>query len=416
MSQPSVQWTNTATDPLFPCLQQESYTDTQLDETFRQNASDEPNFSSTNEDFDNFSVPSGDASVSQANGPGPSAVYTSASSSHNFHDQSYTHSHSVHGLPCPYPDEHEQTYQTHSPPSFYHRPLPSHAQTNTDFVLSSQLPQGHDRRRSLSHSDVDRVAANIPHPTFVRLQGLQGSRSTTPEHNGRSYPYSRHGRSVSQGPTSLGRPFSDPVLYTFSRSPLVVGALPTPIGTSIGTPIGTPMGTPPDERGSRKRTGYPGDYYCGDSTPEYDDPFIRHVTDPIHLAHSRRIIEIGAMVVHNHTTLEPKPRETEGMSTQECILKKLEDVERYLQQHGADNDDAIKGCALIREALSRRKGSGVAISEPKANDHITHQDSLDLPSKMMPAVDDGLFGGRLVEDDLMNLLTTENKRLIYEKA
>jgi hypothetical protein len=133
--------------------------------------------------------------------------------------------------------------------------------------------------------------------------------------------------------------------------------------------------------------------------------------DPIHFAHSRRIIEIGAMAVRNHTTLDPKLDDNKGLSAHERILKKLEDVERYLQQYEAHNEDALSGCKLIREALSRRKGSVDASHKLDCSDGAAEDDPLEAPSKMMPADDDGLFGGCLDEDDLLGLLTTENKRL-----
>jgi hypothetical protein len=63
MSQPSIQWTGNAADPLFPDIKQESYTDTLPEDLFQQNACEESFFLSTNDVFDDFAFPSGGASL-----------------------------------------------------------------------------------------------------------------------------------------------------------------------------------------------------------------------------------------------------------------------------------------------------------------------------------------------------------------
>jgi hypothetical protein len=388
MSQPSVQWTSSAADPLlpsnlFPPIKQELYDDAQPDEPFRQDESDELIFPSANDGFEHFSFPSEDASFSEVDCTGLPSESTPDFSTYSFTPESSAYT----GTPHPPPVEHQQTYQ-HIP--FHHRPLPSRAHTNTTFT---QPPQGYDRRRSLSHGDVDRIAALPHHPTFVRLQGSQSSWSTTPEDNtGGPGTFSRHVRSVSQGPTYLGRPLKHAVPYTYSRSLLVGG---TPIGTPIGSPMRPPMAPhlPRDERGSRKRMRHPRYDYDDD-----DEPLIHHVTDPLYLAHSRRIIEIGAMAVRNHTP-NLDANVNDNLSSHERILKKLSDVETYLQQHEADNEDALKGCEMIREALGRR-------NEVEYQDAATEGDESELPSKMMSTDDIGLFGGCFGEEDIMGLLAT----------
>lgn len=59
---------------------------------------------------------------------------------------------------------------------------------------------------------------------------------------------------------------------------------------------------------------------------------------------SRRIIEIGAMAVSG----QPGQQEHSNI-----VLKKLEDVECYLNTKGVDCHEALKGCATIREAIAR---------------------------------------------------------------
>jgi hypothetical protein len=369
MSQPSIQWTGNAADPLFPDIKQESYTDTLPEDLFQQNACEESFFLSTNDVFDDFAFPSGGASLD--------CTGLTTASTPNFSSYSFTTGSSAlntTGTPFPH---HQQTYQ------YPNRPLLFRAHTNnTPFAQHSQ---GYDRRRSLSHSDVDRITV---HPTFVRLQGLHSSRSTTPED--KASGSARHVRSVSQGPTYLGRPLKNAVPYALSRSSLVSG-------TRIGTPIG-----PNDERGSRKRVRYP---RCQDDDEDDDEEVqVRHVTDALHLAHSRRVIEIGAMAVRNHAC-PADDGEAEGcMTPHERILKKLADVELYLQQHEQENEDALKGCEMIKEALGRR--SGLLGYEDTPVD-----DGLEMPSEMMPKDGMGLFGVCFGEEDLMGFLATENKRL-----
>jgi hypothetical protein len=372
MSQPSILWISNAADPLFPDIKQESYTDALPEDLFQQTPSEESFFSSTNDVFDDFALPTGDAPLdctslptastpnfsSYGLTPGSSAPYTTGTS-----------------LP-----HHQQTCQ------YPYRPLLFRAHTNaTPFIQHSQ---GYDRRRSLSHGDVDRIAV---HPTFVRLQGSHSSRSTTPEDNASGS--ARHLRSVSQGPTYLGRPLKNAVPYAFSQSSLV-----------SGTRIGTPMG-PNDERGSRKRVRYP---RYQDDDEDNDEVQVRHVTDAAYLTRSRRIIEIGAMAVRNHASRTDDGEANGDETPHQRILKKLADVEMYLQLHERENEAALKGCEMIREALGR--SSGLLESQDTLVD-----DGLEVPSEMMPEDGMGLFGVCFGEEDLMSLLATENKRLGYDE-
>jgi hypothetical protein len=401
MSQSSVPWTNAATDPYLPSIEHETYTQAELDAGFARDANDQTVFTPVFQD--DFKFAKGSGSHSHGNSSDPSTASTQDFSSYSLGQQSPYHPYTEPGTPQPYPAR-QQPHLTFQHPTFQHRSLPFHTQTGFSFVLPSQPSQGYDRRRSLSHSDVDRIAAP-PHPTLVRLQNLQGARarSATPEEHRRS-GYPSHGRSVSQGPTIVGRPLKNTVPYFLLGSPLV-GQQP-----AIGTPIGTPFERPHDARGgSRKRTRqiYP------DYDPEYQvpDPYLCRMKDATKLRHSRRIIEIGAMAVRSHAEIDPKLESDDSLSSHERIMKKLGDVERHLKQDEADNQDALKGCAMIRDALNRRAQREHVVDKGDEDDTTTNSEELDAPSKVMSAEDGGLVGGCLGDDDLMGLLIKENERL-----
>lgn len=135
------------------------------------------------------------------------------------------------------------------------------------------------------------------------------------------------------------------------------------------------------------------------------------MTDPIQLRHSRRIIEIGAMGVRNHKKIDPKLDNNDGLYPHKRIMKKLDDVERHLKQDEADNQDALNGCAMIREALHRRVCRERAVGKVEDDDAAAQSDSLEVPSKMMSAGGSGLDSYCLGDDNLMGLLMKENERL-----
>lgn len=73
---------------------------------------------------------------------------------------------------------------------------------------------------------------------------------------------------------------------------------------------------------------------------------IRHMGTTEDMERSQRIIEIGALTA----------RRQQGPTLQDhgdITLKKLEDVERYLKVECVGCEDALRGCATIREALTR---------------------------------------------------------------
>jgi hypothetical protein len=414
MSQPSVPWTSAATDPFVPSIEEEYIIQTQVDEAFKLRASDQPIFPSThNDSLDDVNLTIDNDFISQAESSNPSTVSTPSFSNYGFSEQQSFYTASGANTPLPYALEDRQIHQAQAHPVLYRRPLTFRAHTNASSTITSQPPQGHDRRRSLSHSDVDRIAAAPSHPTFVRLQHSQVPKTSSATTGDKTVSglHSRHGRSVSQGPSHLGRPFKNAVSYALPGNSLGRDMPTGPLGTSIGTPLGAPF----DERGSRKRSRQPDN--GGYATQYgYDDPYIRQTTDPARLEHSRRIIEIGAMAVRNHSKLDPRLEDNDGMSAHERVVKKVEDVERYLQQDEAHNEEALKGCAMIREALNRRASYGNATTIVDPSNANAKEKLSDAPSTMIPTENNGLFGGYLAEDDFMSLLMVENERLDYDKG
>ncbi|KAF1918381.1 hypothetical protein BDU57DRAFT_197438 [Ampelomyces quisqualis] len=398
MSQSSVPWTDTPTEHCLLPNEQEPRAHEQLDQVLKQDNSDEPEISAHNDDLDDFHYTLDNGTTSHGSSSDPSAVSTPDFSTYSFGQQSiayhtssqstpHLYPHSGPGTPHPFSLEQQQTYHPQPQQALHHRPLPFRAHTNSSFDLPAHPPQGYDRRRSLSHGDVDRIAAAPPHPTFIRLQSSHGPRLTSgnlddPRRAG------RHGRSASQGPAPKGRPMKHAIPY----------AMP---GSSLA--FGTPLGTPLDQHRSRKRPRYPLD--CD----AFNDPLVYRITDPYRLAHSRRVIEVGAMAVRNHGSVDAAAAEG-GMSAHERMWMKVADVERFLRQDESANEDALKGCLVIRAALLDMR----AKTQDGGKGGAAHKEHVDVPSKMMPVDEDGLFGGSLDDEDLMSLLMRENKRLDSE--
>jgi hypothetical protein len=414
MSQLGVPWTNAATDPFVPSIEEDYITQAKVDEAFRQSAPNHPIFPlAHNNDLDEIDLTIENGLFSQAESSNPSTVSTPSFSTYNFGDQSFFYTQSGANTHFPVSLEYEQAHQAYAHSTFHQRPLASREHSNPSFTVASQLPQCHDRRRSLSHSDVDRIAAAPLHPTFVRLQGSQVPRAGSATVESKKGPglHHRYSRSASQGPSYLGRPLENTVSYTLPEVSYARDMLSAPVGTHIGTPIRISF----DERGSRKRSRYP-DNDDHATQYGYGDPYIRHTTDPVHLEHSRRIIEIGAMAVRSHTKLDPRLEEIDGMGAQERILKKVKDVERYLKQDRVHNEEALKGCAMIREALNRKADKKDVAIKIEHDNASADQDPSDVPSNLMPTEHSGLFGGALDENDLMSLLMRENEKLDCDKA
>jgi hypothetical protein len=395
MSQPDEPRTNAAAGPFPPKQEQELWTQAQIEEAFAQNSSDEPFLALTFDDgLQAASFTYDSSSVLKADSSDPSTVSTPDFSGYSFSQESPAFTLSGTSTPHLYPLEQQQAYQVNHEYTSQNRPLPLRAHTNSTFVFLTPSLHSHDRRRSLSHGDVDRIAAAPSHPTFVRLQGGQGSRPTSPafDDERRSGFFPGHSRSRSHGPR--GRPLQN--------------AVPIQL---FGTHIGTSLHEPKDKKASKSRKRVHKDDDDGETSPKFQDPLVRNMTDPAQLAHSRRIIEIGAMAVRNHSKIDAALEDKDHLSPLERIMKKLEDVEQYLQRDEAKNAEALKGCAMIREALKQRARSidaAVNMDEGVGN---ADQDALEAPSKIMAEDDLGLFGGVLDDNDLMSLLMRENDQL-----
>lgn len=395
MSQPNEPF---PADPFTP-QEQELWTEAQIEEAFAQNVSEEPFLSTIfNDGKQTPSFAYNSSSTLNVDSSEPSTISTPDFSGYSFGHQSPAFTLLGKSTPYLYLLEQQQAYHVDHNYVSPSRPFPLRAHTNSSLANPIQSPHDYNRRRSLSHGDVDRIATTASHPTFVRLQGGQGSRplSAAYEEERRSGYFPGYTRSKSHGPR--GRPLQN--------------AVPIQL---FGTHIGTSLQEPKDKKASksRKRVHKGGD--DGKSSPKFADPLVRNMTDPAQLAQSRRIIEIGAMAVRNHSKIDPALKAYDNMSPLERIMKKLEDVERYLKQYEIKNAEALKGCAMIRGALKQRARSIDAATEMGEGDMVTHQDALEAPSKVMAEDSFGLFGGVLDDNDLMSLLIHENEQMVGEK-
>jgi hypothetical protein len=378
MSQPSMPFTAAATDPLLPSIKQEAYTHSEFEEFFGEGHPDQSVFCWKNSDvLDDPDHSLEDTSLSHTKSSETSTVSAPDFSNYCFGLQTPTYSHTNIGTSHPYPSEQQQTKLN---PTFERRLLPFRAHTNVSFNVPSQPPHGYHRRRSLSHNDVDRIATP-PNPTFMRLQSqtVRGRSTSSGERDPSPHVRSR----------SHGRPLKNAVPYTLHGSPLI-NTYPTPMGTSIGTPLSEDIKT------GRKRARI---LYTRELNGEYNDPLIRHMTDPVQLAHSHRIIEIGAMAVRDHSILDPKLDDEDTLSMHERVIKKLDDVERYLRLDGWSNEDALEGCEMIREALMKKVNRSVKAKNEE------EEDELEAPSAVMSLGDLGLFSGHNDENNFMGLVT-----------
>jgi hypothetical protein len=77
-----------------------------------------------------------------------------------------------------------------------------------------------------------------------------------------------------------------------------------------------------------------------------NEVMVRHMGRTEDMERSRRIIEIGALTARAQ---QDSTLQDHGDTT----LKKLADVERYLKAECVGCDDALRGCAAIREVLTR---------------------------------------------------------------
>ncbi|KAH7068222.1 hypothetical protein BKA63DRAFT_581623 [Paraphoma chrysanthemicola] len=419
MSQPNAPYMSADADPFLPAVDigLEEYSQEQLEELFGPNKANHPVFEAPVDDVMDalsFELDEQDASQYRTSTI-PSNISTPNFASYGSDPSPavYSHPHTAASSPQAYPLEHhyQQAHQYHPHhlyqphihtltnhhPTLFHRPHPFHAHihseaTSSHFLTSNQA-QTYTRRRSLSHNDADRIA----NPTFVRLQAPR-ARSAAPEDKRRGGPYTWHGQSASSGPGpeawNWGQGGHIPGSSSHVRMGHVEGMM---IGGLLPTIIGKPLDAASDKDGSQ----------------EQDEIVVRYMMDAAQLAQSRRVIEIGAMAVRRHDvetgSIDPKLGYA-GLSVRERVFRKLAEVERHLKEEGEGgrNEDALRGCEMIREALKRRSDALIRCEEGGAEGKGKNED-LDVPSKLMGDEDKELFGGGLDENDLMGLLLRENE-------
>ncbi|KAF7674625.1 hypothetical protein GT037_007385 [Alternaria burnsii] len=117
------------------------------------------------------------------------------------------------------------------------------------------------------------------------------------------------------------------------------------VGGLLPTPIGTPLNELADVEELNYRTG------TTIHTIHSEGPVFRHMRRPDEMSRSRRIIEIGALVVSNRSKLDPRLEPLSPTANRARILEKLGDVEQHLRNK--EGKEALPACMTIRVALSR---------------------------------------------------------------
>jgi hypothetical protein len=173
---------------------------------------------------------------------------------------------------------------------------------------------------------------------------------------------------------------------------------PSPLGGSI---LATPIGTPLDELSSEDEGYQPGGHQ-----KTRRRPIIRQMIHPAQLARSRKIIEIGAMAVSSRLNLDRRLEQHTAMTDRERIMKKVTEIEQYLQAESGDNAAALRGCAMIRQALDSKEELDVKWD-------ITNREEagrLEAPSTVFSEMDYNMYDGGDGGNELMGLLMQETGR------
>ncbi|EMD90641.1 hypothetical protein COCC4DRAFT_127830 [Bipolaris maydis ATCC 48331] len=365
MSQSSTPFDGVTEDPFLSSSNQDQFFKADFEELFGSSGSDGAIFSSNNSEvFDGTDFAYGDVSRLPADSSSSSVISTPEPSNHSSNRHSSAYPTPEADKPHPHPLKTYQPYETSIPqPVFNSRPFPIKSQTNNVQLYSAQLVQPGSRRRSLSHGDMDRVvAASIPNPTFIRLQAPR-ARTIPEELRGRDL-HSHCGRGSCQSPPTrdrLTKPTSMP--YSLQSSPLVGGMLPTPIGTPLNVMENTDFDTNTTHQ----------DHIIENNNPFFpsfpEGPLFRQMLRPEELERSRQIIEIGALAVTSHGSIDPMLQPYTSVSNQERILKKLIDIEEHLGKSGGA--EALRSCRTIREALI---GKTECEEEAKGVDRVLEHD------------------------------------------
>lgn len=244
--------------------------------------------------------------------------------------------------PHPYPIEQQQRLDPSQDVNLtvQQRLQPTRSYTNTSCLQPSHPAPGYMRRRSLSQSAINHTGANdaqAPNPVFMRLQAPR-TRSESSKSNSNKRRAGRHSRSTSQDTSTRGHSAREetPTSVPYHINGLVLTHLGDPI-----SPDSTRFHRPAAQQQWPVQDGLVGDVV------------LRHMV-PEQMEQSKKIIEIGAVSVKQHVD----PALELGGST---MLRKIEEVERYLKTECEDCDGALRGCATIREALTMKK-NGMFVS------------------------------------------------------
>ncbi|KAH7386006.1 hypothetical protein BKA66DRAFT_490369 [Pyrenochaeta sp. MPI-SDFR-AT-0127] len=408
MSQLGVPSNGFVVDAFFQSLEQQHLTQAHQENVFGANESEDLLLSNSSQLFEGHDFAFDHALLAQYTPSNSSTVSTPDPLNYDLGQQPPYCSTPSHNSPHPYPLELQQAYQPSTPSNsqFYNqRPLPTQPYTNTDFVQSTQTTQPYVRRRSLSHGDVDRVAAP-PNPTFVRLQAPR-VRTSFAEEKRRSRPYYKHGRSASQGPGPRGRQLKPKtVSHILQESPLVCGMVPTTIGTPLNTPR-EPSNTMKHDYDAFLNS----DFTSTCSLPlQRDDPVFRHITHPQELSKSRYIIEIGAMAVLDKSRLDPSLEQVTKILGQDHILKKLDDVERYIVQMKDGDGEALKACTIIRKMVAQEiRDDKLKHETPDEDVKENENNDLEAPSTMLSGENCGTHHDNDDGSDLIAMLLGDDR-------
>lgn len=253
-------------------------------------------------------------------------------SDYSFDDLSSRYTTPDYTSPGPYPIEHFQHQYDTSSTDVQQRPSLLRSQTSASCLRPP--PPDYTRRRSLSHGDVDRVAAlnsAMTNPTFVRLQN---PRSQSPLASTKRRA-TKHKKSKSRTKKTAGhqRQQSDITSIPYSANAKLfveIGERPEPDSGSLRSPFSLQQRT--------IQSGYTG-------APADDHVVIRRMMGCEELHRSRKIIEIGAIAV-------ARPARHEDSST---VYKKFEEVKEYLMAQFGGQEDVREACATILWALKEKK-------------------------------------------------------------
>ncbi|KAF2000977.1 hypothetical protein P154DRAFT_534408 [Amniculicola lignicola CBS 123094] len=277
-----------------------------------------------------------------------------------------------------------------------HRPAPVRAATNTEGIRP-QAQQHSTRvnqpfhRRSLSQGDAELLAARATNPQLFCLQHGRG-RSVTPGPNdGRSL--GRKARGCAPTSTPCG---NMPLVQTH----VVRGHEPMPMfsrhdGTPIGISVGMTESSRGDLRGVRNgqsRTGAPGHVdnslplmargrshgNTENGRPRYE---LRHMSEEEKRRESRRVIEIGALMVlkkggSTGTAGLGNQRKNEGEGEdgivgEDKMLKMVDRMETHIRRTGDPSGKGLTAVEMFREVLAENTQVGDCDTNGSASPYMT---------------------------------------------